>query len=77
MKRIVICATLAGALTGMFSGLAMAAVSHTQHLPVAACNAGTLNAHDNIPPTTGTGAVTPGHMAVPGTAFVMPCGHGG
>jgi hypothetical protein len=36
-----------------------------------------MNAHDNIPATTGTGATTPGHMAVPGTANVTPCGHGG
>jgi hypothetical protein len=56
---------------------AVAEVSTTQHLPGAACNQGTMNAHDNIPATTGTGATTPGHMAVPGTANVMPCGHGG
>ena len=56
---------------------AFAAVSPTQTLPVQACNAGTMNAHNHIPETTGTGATTPGHMAVPGTANVTPCGHGG
>jgi hypothetical protein len=35
------------------------------------------NAHENIPETTGTGTTTPGHMAVPGTGNVTPCGHGG
>jgi hypothetical protein len=52
-------------------------VSTTQTLPVQACNAGTMNAHNNIPETTGTGTTTPGHMAVPGTANLAPCGHGG
>jgi hypothetical protein len=52
-------------------------VSTTQHLPTAACNQGTMNAHNNIPATTGTGTTTPGHGAVPGTANVTPCGHGG
>ena len=56
---------------------ALADVSTTQTLPVQACNSGTMNAHNNIPETTGTGATTPGHMAVPGTANVTPCGHGG
>ena len=56
---------------------ALADVSTTQQLPAQACNAGTMNAHDNIPETTGTGTTTPGHMAVPGTENVTPCGHGG
>ena len=56
---------------------ALADVSTTQTLPAKACNQRTMNAHDNIPETTGTGTTTPGHMAVPGTANVSPCGHGG
>ena len=56
---------------------AFADVSTTQTLPVQACNSGTMNAHENIPETTGTGTTTPAHMAVPGTANVTPCGHGG
>ena len=56
---------------------ALADVSTTQMLPVQACNAGTMNAHENIPETTGTGTTTPAHLAVPGTANVTPCGHGG
>jgi hypothetical protein len=48
-----------------------------QQLPAPSCNQGTMNAHGNIPKTTGAGATTPGHMAVPGTANVSPCGHGG
>jgi hypothetical protein len=63
---------------GTFAGApALADVSTTQNLPAAACNAGTMNAHESIPETTGNGAITPGHMAVPGTANVTPCGHGG
>ena len=56
---------------------AYADVSTTQTLPAKACNEGTMNAHDHIPATTGNGKITPGHMAVPGTANVTPCGHGG
>ena len=56
---------------------ALANVSTAQTLPVQACNQGTMNAHENIPETTGTGATTPAHMAVPGTENVTPCGHGG
>lgn len=56
---------------------ALADVSTTQTLPAKACNQGTLNAHNHIPETTGNGSTTPGHMAVPGTANVTPCGHGG
>jgi hypothetical protein len=67
----------AGAVLVGTTAPAWADVSHTQVLPTAACNAGTLNAHTHIPATTGTGATTPGHNAVPGTAFVTPCGHGG
>jgi hypothetical protein len=71
-------ATLAvGVSLGVTATPALAAVSTTQTLPVQACNSGTMNAHDNIPETTGTGTTTPAHMAVPGTANVTPCGHGG
>lgn len=56
---------------------AMADVSTTQQLPSAACNDGTMNAHESIPETTGTGVTTPAHRDVPGTANVSPCGHGG
>ena len=72
-------ATLAAVLSlGLTAAMpALADVSTTQTLPVQACNAGTMNAHENIPETTGTGTTTPGHMAVPGTANVTSCGHGG
>ena len=71
--------TLALALPlGAFAGTpALGDVSTTQHLPPQACNQGTMNAHDNIPETTGTGTTTPGHGAVPGIANISPCGHGG
>jgi len=75
-KRIVTISFLAAViLVGGTS--AQASVSTTQHLPAAACNQGTMNAHGSIPETTGTGVTTPGHGAVPGTGNVTPCGHGG
>ena len=77
MRKRLIALALSAVVIGLPAAPAMADVSHTQHLPAAACNQGTMNAHDNIPATTGTGTTTPGHDAVPGTAFVTPCGHGG
>jgi hypothetical protein len=61
-----------------FSGASASAdVSPTQHLPSAACNAGTMNAHSSVPETTGNGTPIFAHNAIPGTANVTPCGHGG
>jgi len=78
MRKALAALALALPLGALAGTPAFADVSTTQHLPAAACNHGTTNAHDNIPETTGTGATTtPGHMAVPGTANVTPCGHGG
>jgi hypothetical protein len=72
-------ATLAAGLSlgAVAAAPALADVFTTQSLPVQACNSGTMNAHENIPETTGTGTTTPAHMAVPGTENVTPCGHGG
>lgn len=77
MRKFLATTTLALSLGTLAAAPAFADVSTTQHLPTAACNQGTMNAHDNIPETTGTGATTPAHGAVPGTANVTPCGHGG
>ena len=77
MRKILVTTVVAAALVGVPAAAASADVSHNQTLPTAACNAGTMNAHESIPETTGTGATTPAHDAVPGTAFVTPCGHGG
>jgi hypothetical protein len=77
MRRILASTILAGALLGAAVAPALAGVSTTQHLPAAACNQGTMNAHEHVPPMTGSGKMTPGHMAIPGTANVTPCGHGG
>ena len=77
MRKALAALALALPLGALAGTPAFADVSTTQHLPAAACNHGTTNAHDNIPETTGTGATTPGHMAVPGTANVTACGHGG
>jgi hypothetical protein len=46
-------------------------------LPVAACNQDTMNAHENVPETTGNDGPVPGQEAIPGTENVRPCGHGG
>ena len=77
MRRTLATITLALSLGTLAAAPALGDVSTTQHLPTAACNQGTMNAHNNIPDATGTGATTPGHGAVPGTANVTPCGHGG
>ena len=76
MRKTLATITLALSLSPLAATPALAAPSTTQDLPAAACNAGTMNAHENIPETTGTGATTPGHMSVPGTENVTPCGHG-
>jgi hypothetical protein len=77
MRRIALTLTLAGVLAGGAAAPVAADVSTTQALPAAACNQGTMNAHENVPETTGTGVTTPAHAAIPGTANVTPCGHGG
>ena len=77
MRRMTLSLLLAGAIVASPALPAMGDVSPTQHLPAAACNQGTMNAHENIPETTGTGTTTPAHMAVPGPANITPCGHGG
>lgn len=77
MRKTFASLTVALSLGAIAVTPALAHVSATQTLPVQACNQGTINAHNNIPETTGTGTTTPGHMAVPGTANVTPCGHGG
>jgi hypothetical protein len=77
MRKTVATLALGFSLAMMGATPALADVSTTQTLPVQACNSGTMNAHNNIPETTGTGTTTPAHMAVPGTANVTPCGHGG
>jgi hypothetical protein len=77
MRKALVSLTLAGSLLGLLAGPALADVSTTRPLPAAACNQGTMNAHENVPETTGSGKTTPGHAAIPGTANVVPCGHGG
>jgi hypothetical protein len=77
MRKRLITLTAALVITAIPVAPALGDVSTTQTLPVQACNQGTMNAHDNIPETTGTGTTTPAHMAVPGTANITPCGHGG
>jgi hypothetical protein len=79
MKRAIISIAAAVALgVAVPAAPVLADVSPTQQLPSAACNDGTMNAHDHIPETTGTGATTPGHMAVPGFENQSGgCGHGG
>ena len=77
MKRTIIAVAATAALLAIPAVPASADVSTSQTLPVASCGSGTMNAHESIPETTGTGLTTPAHAAVPGTENVTPCGHGG
>jgi hypothetical protein len=77
MRRLALTVTLAGILAATAAAPVAADVSTTQALPAAACNPGTMNAHESVPETTGTGVTTPAHAAIPGTGNVTPCGHGG
>ena len=77
MRKALVTFAVVGVVVVGPATAAFAEVSTTQQLPVAACNDGTMNAHSHIPAATGTGEMTPGHDAVPGTENVTPCGHGG
>jgi hypothetical protein len=77
MKKLILTIASVAALLAIPAPPASADVSSAQHLPVAACGSGTMNAHESIPETTGTGLTTPAHEAVPGTENVTSCGHGG
>lgn len=86
MRKTLATMTLALSLGTLTAAPALGGVSTTPQLPAAACNQGTMNAHDHIPPVPGNGmnpnlgrfgGQTNGHNAVPGTANVSPCGHGG
>jgi hypothetical protein len=77
MRKLLIGLAVTGALAGPATGLALADVSTSQSLPAAACNQGTANAHESVPANTGAGNPVFAHNAIPGTANVTPCGHGG
>jgi hypothetical protein len=77
MRKFGLALALAVPFAGSAAPAAFSDVSTTQHLPAAACNQGTMNAHENVPETTGSGKTTPAHEAIPGTENVSPCGHGG
>ena len=77
MRKLLIALTVAGSIAGTVAAPALADVSTSQSLPAAACNQGTANAHESVPEETGAGAPVFAHNAIPGTANVTPCGHGG
>ena len=86
MRKTIATITLALSLGTLTAAPALGGISTSQQLPAAACNQGTMNAHNHIPPVPGKGmnpnlarfgGQTNGHNAVPGTANVTPCGHGG
>jgi hypothetical protein len=86
MKRVSVAVAFAGLLWVAPLGRAHADISTRQHLPTAACNQGTMNAHSHVPPVPGNGMnpnlarfgdQTNAHNAIPGMANVTPCGHGG
>jgi hypothetical protein len=86
MRKVITTVTVALSLGGLAAAPALGGISTTQQLPAAACSQGTMNAHNHIPPVPGNGmnpnlgsfgGQTNGHNAVPGTANLTPCGHGG
>ena len=52
MRTVAVVTLLTGTLMAISGVPVIAAVSTTQHLPAAACNAGTMNAHERVPETT-------------------------
>ena len=86
MRKTLATIALALSFGALTAASALGDISTTHQLPAAACNQGTMNAHNHIPPVPGNGmnpnlgrfgGQTNGHNAVPGTANVTPCGHGG
>ena len=77
MRKIVVSLLISGLLASFVASPTLGDVSTTQPLPAAACNQGTMNAHEHVPEMTGSGKTTPGHEAIPGTENVTPCGHRG
>ena len=86
MRKTLATIALALSFGALTAAPALGDISTTHQLPAAACNQGTMNAHNHIPPVPGNGmnpnlgrfgGQTNGHNAVPGTANVTPCGHGG
>ena len=75
MRKLILTIVAACSLAFATASVALAA-PRSMTLPAAACNPGTMNAHESIPETTGTGATTPGHVAVP-SSEEGPCSHGG
>lgn len=70
MRKLLLSSALAIALVGIGGGEANA------DLPDAACNDGTMNAHSNVPATTGNGSPIHAHEAIPESEDGT-CGHGG
>lgn len=75
MRKLLASMAVASGLAISFAVPAFAAPP-AQLLPPVSCNQGTMNAHESVPETTGTGATTPGHMAIPDSEE-GPCMHGG
>lgn len=72
MRRFILSLVVAGALGTIGAAPAAAEAPFVQELPDAACNQGTMNAHQSIP------RGTPGHPHVPhhmGFCMTMPGVH--
>jgi hypothetical protein len=72
MRKLVFVLTLTGALLGGPALLVAAG-----DLPSAACNDGTMNAHNRVPETTGNGSPVHAHEAIPESENGGACSHGG
>jgi hypothetical protein len=76
MRKLVL--SIAGSAALVFAMVVpVLAAPPAMELPAAACNQGTMNAHESVPETTGTGVMTPGHVAIPESEEGGPCSHGG
>ena len=77
MRTLLLSLSLVAPLLGIAAAPAAADVPTRRALPTAACNEGTMNAHERVPETTGNGSAIHAHEAIPGMANIRPCGHGG
>jgi hypothetical protein len=69
MRRLLMTCVAIAALS-----LAGSSSATAETLPSAACNDGTMNAHESVPETTGTGEMTPAHAHIP-MASGTSCSH--
>ena len=75
MRKLLFSMITSGALVLLMAVPAFAA-PRPMDLPAAACNQGTMHAHESVPETNGRGVMTPGHVAIPEAEGGESCSHG-